>query len=403
MNRLAIDGGKKVFPTPPAIPAWPPVYPETAETLKEIYLSRRWSFYGERELQFNEQFAAFTDSQYSVMMANGTVTLECALKVLGVGPGDEVIVPAHTWIATGEAVVYCGATPVVVDIEPDTLCLDPAKFEAAITPRTRAVIPVHLFGSLADMDKIMDIARKHGIRVIEDCAHAHGGRWNGRHVGSIGDIGSFSFQQTKLLPSGEGGCCTTNDEATAVALGRLSHIGYPHGARQGEKGTPPPVGMICHNYRVTEFQAAILLAELEHLEEDTRLRADNAAYLRNRLNAIPGIRMQAPGRLATMQSYYVFCTMVDHTRLKPGITRENVIAALQAEGVEASAGWGQVMYRQNLWTVPPERYRIAGCETAEMIVTQQLIVSSLMWLMTDRKVLDGYCDAFEKVMAEYHC
>ena len=142
-------------------------------------------------------FAKFNQVGYCAMMANGTVTLELALRTLGVQAGDEVIVPAHTWMATGTAVAYLGAIPVIVDIESDTLCMDPAAFEAAITPRTKAVIPVHLFGSMANMDEIMRIARKHHLAVVEDCAHAHGGQWDGKYVGSIGDIGSFSFQESK--------------------------------------------------------------------------------------------------------------------------------------------------------------------------------------------------------------
>ncbi|OQA82747.1 MAG: L-glutamine:2-deoxy-scyllo-inosose aminotransferase [Lentisphaerae bacterium ADurb.Bin242] len=402
MAKLAIDGGKKIFEVPAAIPAWPPVYPETAEKLKEIYLSHSWSFYGPQEVLFNEKFAQYTGAGHSIMMANGTVTLEMAMKAMGIGTGDEVIVPAHTWLATGKAVVYRGATPVVVDIEPDTLCMDPAEFEAAITPKTKAVIPVHLFGSIADMDRIMEIAKKHKLKVIEDCAHAHGGVWNGKHVGTIGDVGSFSFQQSKIMASGEGGVCLTNDDSLADILGRLSHIGYQRGAKQGQKGTPPPMGLICHNYRVTDFQAAILLSQLEHLKEDTLLRDQNAEYLRKRLNAIPGIRVQARGKHATVQSYYAFVVMVDHTHLKEGITRKEVLAALQAEGIGISEGWGQPMYRQNLWTVPENQYRIESNEVAETIVMKQIMMSSLTWLMISRSDLDKYCDAFEKVMEEYY-
>lgn len=403
MSKLAIDGGTKIFETPASVPPWPPVYPETAEAMKELYLSRKWSFYGAQEVLFNEKFAEYTGAKFCNMMANGTVTLELAQKALGIGPGDEVIVPAHTWLATGESVVYRGATPVVVDIEPDTLCMDPAKFEAAITPKTKAVIPVHLFGSLADMDRIMAIARKHGLKVIEDCAHAHGGRWDGKHVGTIGDVGSFSFQQSKVLASGEGGACITNDPELSDVLGRLSHIGYQRGAKQGQRGTPPPVGLICHNYRVTDFQALILLSQLAHLDEDTKLRAENAEYVRKRLNAIPGIRMQAAGRKASIQSYYVLVTMVDHTHLKPGITRAEVIAALRAEGIEVGEGWGQPMYRHRLWTVPEDQYRIESNEVAENIVMNQIMITSLTWLMLPKPELAKFCDAFEKVMEVYYC
>jgi len=402
MSKLAINGGPKVFETPASIPKWPPVYPETAEKLKEIYLGHKWSFYGPQEILFNEKYAEYTGAKYCAMMANGTVTLELALQALEIGDGDEVIVPAHTWLATGEAVVYRRAVPVVVDIEPDTLCLDPNKIEAAITPKTKAIIPVHLFGSIADMDRILEIAKKHNLYVIEDCAHAHGGRWDGKHVGTLGNIGSFSFQESKILASGEGGACTTNDEHLAEILGRLSHIGYQYAAKQGQKGTPPPMGLLCHNYRVTDFQAAILLSQLEHLKEDTQLREESAEYMRKKLNAIPGITVQARGRKATTQSFYTYTMMVDNTHLKEGITKKEVCAAVSAEGAALWEGWGQPMYRQRLWSVKPEDYRIASNEVAEDIVMNKIMMTSLTWLMTSRADQDKYCDAVAKVMEEYY-
>ena len=401
MTKLAIDGGKPVFETPAHVPPWPPVYPETAEKIKELYLSRKWSFSAPREVEFNRLFAEYTGAAGCAMMANGTVTLEMALLALGVGPGDEVIVPAHTWLATGEAVVYRGAAPVVVDIEPDTLCMSPERFEEAITPKTKAVIPVHIFGSMADVDKIVPIARKHGLAVIEDCAHAHGGLWQDKHVGTFGDIGSFSFQQSKLLASGEGGACITCDAVLAETLGRLSHIGYQYAAKQGQASTPPPEGLICRNYRVTDFQAEILISQLEHLKEDTILRANNAEFLRKRLDAIPGIRVQAKGRKTTLQSYYQFTFMVDPAALRPGITRKEVIEALRAEGIMVGSGWGHPMYKQTLWSVPQSMYRLASCENAERILHEELICCALSWLMLPKDELELFCQAVEKVMSAY--
>ncbi|NLF94799.1 MAG: DegT/DnrJ/EryC1/StrS family aminotransferase [Oligosphaeraceae bacterium] len=405
MSALAINGGEKIFSEPArSLPArWPPAYPETAWQLADLYMNHKWSFYGPQELLFNEKFAAFTGTRQSVMMANGTVTLECAMRALEIGPGAEVIVPAHTWLATGSAVVSCGATPVVVDIEPDTLCLDPQAFESAITGRTRAVIPVHLLGSLADMDKICAIAAKHGLRVIEDCAHAHGGRWNGRHVGSIGDIGSFSFQESKLLACGEGGACITNDLHLGDILGRLSHIGYPLGSKQGVPADPPIMGLLCENYRVTDFQALILLSQLAHLEEDTRIRSEGAEYLRRQLDAIPGVRVQSPGRLATSQSYYCFVILIDHRQLKSGLTRANVLEALTAEGLtHVGIGWGAPMYKQRLWTIPESMYRIESNQVAEDVCYRQALVVDKGWLMASRSEQDKFCAAFAKVMAAYH-
>lgn len=403
MNTLAINGGTPVFSELKTFAPWPPVYPETGDKLREIYMSANWSFYGPIEGQFEKEFAAYHTSEYGIFMANGTTTLECALAALGIGPGDEVIVPSWTWMATGMAPVYLGATPVFVDGEKDTFCLDPEAFEAAITPRTKAVIPVHLFGSMADMDKICAIADKHGIAVIEDCAHAHGGKWNGKGVGSFGKVGSFSFQQSKIMTSGEGGLCTTDDQNLFETISRLKHIGYAPGKKRGEvAGGPPAMNLLCHNYRATEFQAQILLDQLHHLEADSLYRAENAEYLRTKLEAIPGLKTQSPGRCATMQSYYVFGITVDPEMLKPGLTKADVIAAVNAEGAnEVFGGWGAVTYEQNLWNVSPEKYRVESHEVVRDIIRNRIILLGIQWLMSDRAALDKLVEAFAKVMKAY--
>ena len=404
MNNLAINGGAKAFELEAHnIPAWPPTYPETEELLLEIYRSHAWSFNGKYEREFDRLFAEYNNANYGVFMVNGTVTLQAALEALGVGVGDEVIVPAHTWMATGLAPVYVGATPVIVDIEPDTLCMNPKAFEAAITPRTKAVIPVHLYGSMADLDEICAIAAKHNIAVIEDCAHAHGAKWDGKGAGSIGDIGSFSFQQSKLMTSGEGGCCLTSDEKLFEKLDRIKHIGYPRNVKQGCKAEPPEPGLLCFNYRATEFQAAILLGQLEHLEADTAYREANAEYLRKRIDTLPGIRMQARGRKATIQSFYMFAFALQLDELHDNIDRKMIVDALAAEGVKPGVGWsgGVPMFKQDLWNVPADKYRIASADTAIRHCTQQELVYPLHWLNADRKTVSAFADAIEKVMAAY--
>ncbi|MFA6717137.1 MAG: DegT/DnrJ/EryC1/StrS family aminotransferase [Victivallales bacterium] len=403
MFKLAIDGGERIFKETPALPIYPSAYPETAKLLGDIYLNtRKWSYYGPYEKQFVANFAKYHDSSYGVFMANGTVTLECALAALGVGPGDEVIVPAYTWMATAMAVLYVGATPIFVDNQADTLCMDPIAFEAAITPLTKAVIPVHLFGSIADLDEICRIAGRHDIKVIEDCAHAHGGKWDGKGVGSFGAVGSFSFQQSKIMTAGEGGLCTTSNPELYDKLCRLKHIGNGPDAIHGKPGTPPPLGLYCHNYRATEFQAVILQSQLEHLAEQTRIREKGAAYLKQRFELIPGLKVQARGHKATTQNYYVYAVMVDPAVLKPGITRDHIIAALQAEGVpEVFPGWCEPVYKHKLWNVETSKYRIASCEVAEDIIYNRVILFALMWLMAPRADQEKLCSALEKVMKEY--
>ena len=402
MGKLAIDGGSRVFPEGFGFEPWPPVNEATAEKLKEVYLRHKWSFYGEEEKKFAAAFAKYHDAAFGTFMVNGTVTLETALLALGVGPGDEVIVPSWTWLATGMAPIYLGATPVFVDGERDTFCMDPEAFEAAITPRTKAVIPVHLFGSLADLDKIVAIARKHSLAVVEDCAHAHGAKWNNKGVGSFGDVGSFSFQQSKIMTSGEGGECITSDANLFDRIGRISHIGYQFAAERGKPSTPPPADLDCRNYRATDFQAAILADQLARLAGDSRRRAANADYLHRELAKIPGISTQAPGRCATVQSYYVFGITVDPAALKPGKTRNDVIAALKAEGaVEVFAGWGAPAYRQKLWNVSEKRYRVASSEVVNEIIANRIILADIRWVDAERKTQELLVEAFRKVMKEY--
>ena len=286
MNKLAINGGTPAFQKGELnslLPKWPPYYPETEQKLLEVYRSNHWGGKGPYEMKLMTEFAAFQDAKYAVWMCNGTTTLECALLALGIGPGDEVIVPGMTWVATAEAPIYVGATPVIVDIDPNTLCIDPAKIEEAITPRTKAIIPVHLYSAIADMDRINDIARKHGLFVIEDCAHSHGAKQHGRGTGSIGQIGSFSFQSSKLMTAGEGGCCTTNDERLADRIFRLTHIGNSvlRPKEHLEKG------LICRQYRFTEFQAAIIYDQLQHQDEERRKRGELADYMKSPISEMP--------------------------------------------------------------------------------------------------------------------
>ncbi|MFA6931235.1 MAG: DegT/DnrJ/EryC1/StrS family aminotransferase [Lentisphaeria bacterium] len=403
MAKLAIQGGNKTFTDGFTLAPYPTVYSATAQQLSDLYLNTRaWSYYGDYEKKFAADFSTYHDSKFGVLMVNGTVTLECSLAALGIGPGDEVIVPAYTWMASAMAILYVGATPVFVDCQADTFCMDPAAFEAAITSSTRAVIPVHLFGSIADIDRLCEIAQKHGIVVIEDCAHAHGGKWDGKGVGSFGAIGSFSFQQSKIMTAGEGGLCTTSDEPLFEFLCRLKHIGNAQGSQQRQPTTPPPIGLVCHNYRATEFQALILQSQLEHLQQETELREKGAAYLRQRFEALPGLKVQARGHKATAQSYYVYAVKIDPAFLKPGIIRDDIIAALQAEGVpEVFAGWGAPVYKHKLWNVDSAKYRVDSCAITEDIIYHQVMLFSLMWLMAPRADQEKLCNTLEKVMKEY--
>ena len=392
-EKLAVNGGNAVA-ADIKIPKWPPLHAETREKLNAAFMQGKWSFNGPVEQQFCRDFAELQDAKYGLLMVNGTVTLECALRALGIGPGDEVIVPALTWMATAMAVVYVGATPVFVDIEESTWCLDCEKVKAAISPHTKAAIPVHMHGSMVDLDELKKISAEYGLRIIEDCAHAHGSKWGGKGIGSFGDIGSFSFQEGKLLSSGEGGFCTTNDPELYERLYRLKHIGYFPGDVQGGAGSSPPENLPCHNYRGTEFMAAVLSGNLLHLSEENASRAAAAEFLRNCFKDIPAIGFQQPGRKATAQSYYGFGFNINFVEL--GGKRDQFIVALRAEGVPADNTFGPV-YKHILWNMSPEYYKNAGCPVADRICAENTMILPHKLLLCDQVDLERIVAAIRKV------
>jgi dTDP-4-amino-4,6-dideoxygalactose transaminase len=394
-EQLAIHGGVPAAPGLQA-PVWPPRSEATAKKLSEVYLSGEWSFNGAQERAFCEEFAAYHGAKYGIFMANGTVTLQCALQALNIGPGDEVIVPAFTWIATASAVLEVGATPVFVDVEESTLCMDPALMEAAVTSRTKAVIPVHLLGSMADLDAILEIAKRHSMRVIEDCAHGHGGKWKGRGLGSWGDIGSFSFQESKTMASGEGGICLTNDEEIYQRLYRLKHIGYGPATAQGGADSSPDAGLLCHNYRGTEFQAVILRDQLTELPQRIETYGANAALLEEKLKDVPGVRVQSRGRRAAAQSYYCWCILLEDELAK--VSRSVLQSAFRAEGLNIGGTYGPV-YRHLLWNAPSHTYRLpeGGCPVTEVTATQNAWVMLHSWLGANAATIEAIGTAIAKV------
>ncbi len=344
MTRLALNGGKPVRDVKSnPWPKWP-VWDEREEkALLEVLRSGAWSYNGPREKQFNEAFARFTGTRYALSIANGTVALQLALEACGIGYGDEVIVPGLTWQATAAAALDINAVPILVDVTEDTWCLDPAKVEAAITPRTKAIIPVHLYGSFADMDAILDIARRHNLRVIEDCAHKHGGEWNSRKAGGIGDIGSFSFQLSKLMTAGEGGALTTSDPVLYERLDALRNCGRrpepEAGADKGE-GVYADEGNFIQsgNYRLTDFQATLLFESLQRLPEQNKVRDENAIYLNAQLSQLPGIVPMRRDKRETAEAYYNFSFRYSQEQFKnlPVVRFREALAAELGCAVDSS-------------------------------------------------------------------
>jgi len=396
-EKLAIHGGQKVFSEPLTLPKWPNHHQETEAKLIEIYRSLKWGMRGKYEQLLEKEFAAYHGVEYCVWMSNGTTTLECALLALGVGPGDEVIIPGLTWIATGTVVLYAGATPVIVDVQPDTLCIDPDRIEEAITPRTKAIIPVHLFSAIADMDRILEIAEKHKLFVIEDCAHAHGAQWDGKGVGSLGNVGSFSFQMSKLMTAGEGGVCTTSDKRLAERIFRLSHIGNSN----FNPGTMPESDLLCRNYRFTEFQAAIIYDQLQHLEEEVETRIANAKIMEQEIKNTPGIIVQNHGRKTTRSTFYFPTFLLKPEELRPGTSRKDIFDALEAEGVCLWEAWGCPVYKSIMWNIPEDRFVKMDTPVSEDAAYNRIMTSLNTLYLCKPEQIKKASEAINKVMRNY--
>jgi L-glutamine:2-deoxy-scyllo-inosose/3-amino-2,3-dideoxy-scyllo-inosose aminotransferase len=324
-------------------PRWPVWDRRDEKALLDVLRSGVWSYNGPAEKHFNKAFAKFIGSTYALSLANGTVTLQLALEACGVGFGDEVIVPGLTWQATAAAALDINAVPIIVDVTEDTWCIDPAAVEAAISLRTKAIIPVHLYGCMANMDAIGKIAKRHGLRVIEDCAHKHGGEWRGKKAGSIGDIGSFSFQLSKLMTAGEGGALTTSDPQLWETLDALRNCGRrPEQEAGGDKGAGiyGDEGNFIQsgNYRKMDFQAALLSEALRRLPQQNAVRERNAKYLNSQLAELPGVQPMRRDKRETAEAYYNFSLRYNRREFK-GLRVPRFRDALTAElgcPVEAS-------------------------------------------------------------------
>jgi len=331
MHELACLGGEPLKKTP--FPVWPVYDDAERQALLEVLESRVWwRTPGTRTLQFEKDFAAYQDAQYGVAVTNGTAALEVSLAALEIGLGDEVIVPDFTFVATASAVLFTGALPVLVDVAPDTYCIDPDLVESAITPATKAIIAVHMGGHPADLDRLVEIARKYGVFLVEDSSHAHGTEWRGWKIGAIGDIGTFSFQASKLMTAGEGGMIITN----SPDLERKVRSVHDCGRMPGE-------WFYSHfiygsNYRLSEWQGAVLSQQLKRLPEQAKIRSRNAAYLDRELAKIPGITPQAQDERATVNGHYAYIFHYDRSAFA-GVPTERFIQAFNAEGFPTQASY----------------------------------------------------------------
>jgi len=332
MAQLAIAGGDPVRTRP--YPDWPHGDDEDVAAVEEVVRGGRWGGFpepGPKAAAFEEAFAVYQGARHGILMANGTVTMEVALKALGIGWGDEVIIPALTFAATVYAPIAAGALPVIVDVTPDTWTIDPDLVEAAVTPRTRAIMPVHLGHQMADMDRVMEIARAHGLAVVEDCAHAHGQRWNGTGAGCIGDFGSFSHQSSKIMTAGEGGSLLTNDDR----LARLAHSIIDCGRPKDDAEMEYTFGA---NYRLGELPAALLTVAMRRFPAQQEQRAELGASFEELAAGVPGVRVMPHDPRITRWSFYRYVLAIEPDGFA-GRTNGVICDALEAEGVGAWTGY----------------------------------------------------------------
>lgn len=333
-EKPVILGGKPVRST--AFPSWPVIDQTDEKAWMDVLHSGKWfRGYGQEVNHFEEKWAKINGSKHCVATANGTSALLSSLEAIGVGPGDEVILPPYTFIATLNVVLLQYALPIFVDSDPDSFQIDARKIEAAITERTKAIMPVHIGGSPANLDAILAIGAKHKIPVIEDACQAHLGQWRGRGLGSLGTAGCFSFQASKNLNAGEGGAILTDDGDLAQKCyafhnncrGRnIAGYNFQYMGRRGA------------NLRMTEFQAALLMAQMTRVEEQTRIRNENATYLTNQLKLIPGIKPATLYEGCTRSAYHLYMFRYDAEAFG-GLPRNKFMRALEAEGIPCSSGY----------------------------------------------------------------
>ena len=414
MGILAINGGKPVTAQTKNWASWPVSDESDAKLLAEITRRNKWSYDGPTEWDFAQKFTAYQKAKFGLCCANGTVGIQLALEALGIGAFDEVIVPGMTWQATAAACVDVNAIPILADVEPDTWNLDLAHVESLITKKTRAVIVVHLYGAVTDITKLVQLCKKHKLFLIEDCAHQHGTFWKGQGVGSFGDAASFSFQESKVMSSGEGGFNMCKTKEMFYKLYSLRNCGRPYEADPVVYGLKKPADLSTTlqsgNYRLTEWQAGILLGALGRLDQQVKERDANAIYLNSQLAEIPGVLPMRRRKEVTQQSYFNFSFRLDTKALK--ITNREFNAALNAE--LSTTGFDRpyqplnqcMLYKpttkfrhkldkEYFKAIDPKRHKLPVCTDAH---TTSGVVIHHRLLMNTQKEMDLVAAAVRKVV-----
>jgi dTDP-4-amino-4,6-dideoxygalactose transaminase len=394
--RLAVDGGSPLRKQ--SFAPWPSFAEDEIQAALAVIRSGKVNYWtGEEGRLFETEFAAFSGSRHAIALANGTVALELALYALGIGPGDEVVVASRTFIASASCVVMRGATPVMADVDPNSQNITADTVRAAITPRTRAIIAVHLAGWPCDMDPILELARERGLWVIEDCAQAHGATYKGRTVGSMGDVNAFSFCQDKIMSTGgEGGLLTTNDPDKWARAWAFKDHGKSYDAVYNR--VHPPGFRWLHessgtNWRLTEMQSALGRVLLRKLPQMVEKRRRLAAILTERFSQMPALRVTVPPS-EIGHSYYKYYVFLRPERLREDWTRQRIIDAINAEGIPCFSGSCSEIYMEKAF---PEAMR----PHRRLPTAKQLGETALMFLVhptLSEADMQDTADAVRKVL-----
>ena len=395
MSKLAIHGGAPVRTEP--FPKWPRPTPEVMDAVVRTLENENWGVGSGVINRFEEKFAHFQDSKYCISTSSGTTALWVALKAANVKAGDEVIIPPYTFIATASAVLMANAIPVFVDIDPDTFNIDPRKIEEAITSKTKVIMPVHIGGNPADMETIIEVAKKYDIKVIEDAAQAHGAEWNNTKVGALGLGGIFSFQTSKNMSAGEGGAIVSNDKEF------IDKCFSYHNCGRTIDGQFYDHQLLGGNFRLNAIAASMLIPQIESISKDMDNRDKNRSMLDNELSQIEGIKINNSYPLTTRQSNHLYLLRYNSKSFN-GVSREKFFSAMQAEGVYTYAGYKPI-YREELFAGNSDEYpwlkdydyNALNMKNTEKIADHESVWLKQNHLFGNNKDTNDIINAFEKV------